>query len=573
MVATRLRPISFWRHFASSDSKHTLSERSQPSSSGYRPLSSSSGATMIEFVLVGAVFIFFCLAIMDFGRSLILQNIADTAAEQAAKQASVIEWLDTDCASVPDVPAGTRATCNANRQTAMRTVLQTARLLPSTTLFSPIANRGMQWFIGGDDTTPAVEIVLSANNTYRAWFRSGVATETMRRSTKLTQLDSPSTNPVLKRVLQSEPIEVNVRTVFKPVLGFLGQIPVLGRARAFREIRGVSSYPARVNCKGQEVPIGQPINNTNCPCLANPSNPLVIQQGNNCICVNPGMTPVTNPGGQVVTCICPPGQQVNGTSCQCIPIQCPPTQTQQGNCACGCPGSLTVQPNGNCGCPPNLEQNGNNCQCPAAAAQACTSTGGTVNGQCQCVCPGAPGPNGTCTCPNMNCGSHGSPTLQCGCNCTDGYTGQGNTCVCPTPRSVQANGKCECTNTCPPNANRDYWCNCTCPPPLQLINGSCQCPQINCNGGVPNSSCGCNCPSNIPCQGGSITGNCTCKCDYAEQTNVGGVCQCPSFPCNGGDPQPNCTCKCPENQILVNGNCQCPDGWFENPDGSCQIPE
>src|SRR5262245_11246626 len=73
----------------------------------------SRGVTMIEFALVIFIFLAFIIALFDFVRYLIVQSILRSAASRAVSQASVIDWLDANCATMPDP-----GTCSSNRTTA-----------------------------------------------------------------------------------------------------------------------------------------------------------------------------------------------------------------------------------------------------------------------------------------------------------------------------------------------------------------------------------------------------------------------------------------------------------------------
>ena len=312
--------------------------------------------------------------------------------------------------------------------------------------------------------------------------------------------------------------------------------------------------------------------------------------GTTCVATCPSnLVPSTAPGGNSSTrqvCKCQDGTYPNGngtcsSSCTgATPIKCSDgtCAATQASCSSYCPAPYVQNPSGT---PP--------CKCPEATPYNLnTSTGST------CVA----------TCPSGLIGDYPSNTSSATsmrfCLCPDkSYPNSNNQCStsqCPASTPVKcSDGTCATTQAACPS-------QCPASTPIKCPNGTCVTSSTACTstqscpapyvtnpaynssnpGGVPpckcpegkysyNNSCVTTCPASLvtgtPASGpvGAIP---SCLCSGTLQyPGANGQC---STTCTGGqifDPAIN-TCRCPNNQVLTNGNCQCPSGYIIDPNSS-----
>ena len=549
------------------------------------------GASLVEFALVAPIFFLAVFTIFAVGRVLAVRMVLNTAAERALSLASVEPNLDTDCLLVP---AALRTACGDRRKISVTRILNVARSLPLQTLVNEVPDQGSSYFISGNNITPAVELILAPrvgnNQGVRGYFATGNATNPSYSYSD--HINPPSGEPLVA-YLQRVPIEVRLRAEVDTFLPFFGRWTVEGSAVGYREPRFVSSFPPRLDCRGNPIPPGG-VGAATCPCSTNQNDPTLIAHPNGagCICVTvssgPSLVQVVSQG-LVVTCKCPnANQQYNPGLNKCV--ACPNNQVlQNGTCVCPtvpCQGG-TVNTSCVCSCPQGqLNQDGlccpagqvnlnGQCSCPPAQEQACITSGGTViTGTCGCSCP-APFAfvGGICRCPGN--------TLRVG-----------ESCECPASVAENCNG-----GTVVSGSNG---CSCECPFQQGLSNGLC-CPwsQTNvngicCNNGQTNVGGGCGCPDGVEgdCtgSGGNFnSGSCGCGCPAplvrdgtrcrctGNLVQDGAQCHCPDSVvnnCHGGTPtvggNGNCTCSCPAGQRFSNGHC-CPS-LQAYIDGQCRCP-
>lgn len=474
----------------------------------------AKGATMLEFVLVFPIVAVIVLCILDFSRYLVIRGLLNTAANRAVSRAAVVPNLDIDCVNLP--PNMTITQCRQARLDALRTVLDTAKQLPLQTLVARQSGEGSTRFVTGDQTAPAIEVVLKkpadvGGSDVRAFYPTGVVTAP---ATTFPDVAYPPGTP-LRSHFEQYPIEVVLRADMDSFIPYVRRWSVEGRKAGFREVPNQSSFPTRLDCVGNIVPPnGTPA--TNCPCTINPNDPTVIQGNNGCVCVRSGMTGQSNPDGELTHCECPSNRVFDPVQQRCV--RCPSNQTAT-NGACVC----TLQ-----------------------------CTGGSANSACTaCDCPtGTSSSNGVC-CPPGQFGQNGA------CACPNGQEVSGTSCVCPSG-TVESNGHC-----CP--SGLEWNGGGCCPPGEQLSNNLC-CPVeltnvggICCPWGQQNINGVCACPGSTVYN--SVTRRCECPGELQDQG--GGNCQCPT-----GQVQSGSTCSCPSGQVETNNRC-CPTGTEYSNGGCC----
>src|SRR5262249_38141660 len=137
----------------------------------------------------------------------------------------------------------------------------------------------------------------------------------------------PST-PSLRTYLQTNPMEVDVRAKLTSITGFFNWT-VTATKVGYREIPNQSSFPARFDCAGNLIVAGG-TPPASCPCVVDPNNPRMVQNGAQCDCL-PGLTPVRDGLGNVIDCVCNTGFTLGADQISCV---CPPGTVLVGGICC-----------------------------------------------------------------------------------------------------------------------------------------------------------------------------------------------------------------------------------------------
>ncbi len=419
------------------------------------------GATIWEFALVLPLLILFTLGLMDFSRYLTARAILNSSANRAVSLAAVVEDLDTDCRFLPD---GDQSACGSRRESAITSVLTTARQMPLRTMIGDKAANSSMYFVGGDDTVPAVELMLGASD-IRAYYKKGDTADPKY------SFDAELPNgPSLTAELRERPIEVTLRAEVRPYLWFLGPLQVSGFASGFRERRSAPSFPKRIDCVNDAVAAGEE-GTTVCPCKDYPDDGSKVESEEGVCSCREGLIYVEQPDGSF-TCECPgdnflmPDNSGRCTNCQFATAEeasCGENQIfDQNNCACiDCPNQEMAN------------EEGTSCSCPAnfITENECTGEKQIVDLlNCKCFnCPGATVANDqhtTCVC-------------QADCDPNAGEYLNASQCRCEScaPPKVVKNNNCVCDVECAENEVIDYVnCRCTpCPPRTTKVGNSCVC--------------------------------------------------------------------------------------------------
>ncbi len=538
------------------------------------------GATLLEFAIVIPLLLFTVLALFDFVRYLTIQGILNSAANRAVSLASVIEDLDTDCRRLP--PAQ-RVNCGTRRLDAIEKVLKVAQDLPLETMLGTDVSSDRAYLISeADPNRAAIEFIISEDKNLTAKLQYG----TDAPSARIINFDADEPNvQALSDILQNEPVEVRIRARVDTFFPFLGELNVEGHAAGFREPRFLTSFPARLDCRGRPVgPGGEtPVD---CPCSTDPDNPTLLDDGSgSCIC-DPGIFDTVEEDG-VIRCICKAGDTFDideGGNCFC-----PYTTAEELGCAAGqifdadacrcddCPGQ-------------NTSTDGIACSCPVSSAAEAGCGPEQIFDAEECDCVGCPfeqvanADGRACECPFAN-------ASEAGCTGTEVFDSENCKCnPCPYEQVADSTGEvCECppdflsNNECGPGDRVDVdqcrcrdcpgeqtgtpdgtSCECTltvadCNPDQRLDIGKCRC--RDCPGESEASgdgtSCVCELDPNTCFDNGEEfrASACECRPCPGAQVLLGSSCGCPDIVCAGGNINSSaCACECPGDEVLIGGS-------------------
>ena len=440
--------------------------------------------------------------LFDFCRILAVRGAVRSSLERALSLASVVDGLDAACYRFRSDPLE-EAKCRAKQDEALNSVLNLARDVSLNTLVGADETTHPVYFIEGDQSQAAIELVLRPDPTAdnvdsesRVYLATGNHTVAERYNFDPNGPFSDGSS--LQAVLQREPMQMRARVVVQTFVSsilsmFTGtnapmSFSVVETVAAFREPRQQTSLPQRIDCMG--VPLAQGEVSLECPRNGEP---------------------------------CPDPFQLNADTdlCECpyssaAEAGCPNTPFDPVECDClkdgeKCPDELPV-----------VSDEGVCTSCPDTAEQECLDQNGILKEPCRCQkCPDLhiPHPDGQpwCVCDveaaaAMGClhvvvGADGVERKKCSCSrdCPDtasieGPNGPLNACICVIDRQCVADGfqfdevKCECLNTpCPGDSVLNSKTgNCSCPADRRCIDGPTDWVNCGCrpcpNGDVPVSN-------------------------------------------------------------------------------------
>lgn len=434
-------------------------------------LRSSRGASVVEFVLVAPVLLFFIFALIEVARFLTLRGILNTAADQAAALAAsnskIGEWN-------PDPNALTQS---SEYLDGKREVLEK---------------------ITGDDSLPMT-----------TFFKSNPEADAYIVSAEVRPPEQTS-HESKEQTFENRPIIIEVDAVIKPLIPCVGLLlgftssnsycpssyPLTITATAFKEPTRALTMPVQTDCEGR--PFGHPDYYQNCPC---DNGKYWDATSRSCVCYtgdrdNDGVCDCESgyelsSDGRSCSCNtaalqCGTGLVADSTSCSCRCDSANGFSTASGQCACDTT-THEVNAAGACVCAQSCNPNqiqGSDCSCSCPddvymyAKMSCKAYGGSWDdSQCSCSCPSGmswerSGGYGYCRCADP------TQLLQ--------WDGTAYVCKCAPYDGIEqsADGSCRCTDT---NKTLEYGYYCRCNNLGQV------CP--NSAHSVDSSSCECACVS------------------------------------------------------------------------------
>jgi Flp pilus assembly protein TadG len=209
-----------------------------------------SGATLIEFALVAAIFLFFIIGMIDISRYYSAKGILTRSAQNAVSRAKTISGLEVDFE---------RETDTANRQrfiTAMNQVLTSANSLATGSLFkTPTTDDShtlalrptvLEYFNNaGNQTIQTSAIILRPGDSARIGkldSNGQFVDEEIIHHPEICSEDFPScTHPrqatdSIESLYRRAPIVAEMRANIDLMFPGFGSMPVVGRAAAYREV-------------------------------------------------------------------------------------------------------------------------------------------------------------------------------------------------------------------------------------------------------------------------------------------------------------------------------------------------
>lgn len=464
-------------------------------------LSSSKGATMVEFSLAFPLLCIFILMLFDFCRILAVRSSVRSSLERALSLATVKEGLDSACYRFTSGSLE-ETECLDKQDDALNEVLNLAKNFSLKTWVGLDASSHPVFFVDGDQNAAAVELVLRPDNTEDG---SDDESRVFLATGKDSTMGSFNFNPnapfsdgsSLQAVLQREPMQMRARVVVQTfvssILSYVTGKPsplsftVLETVAAYREPRQQTSLPQRIDCMG--VPLAQGEISIECPRDGEPCPlPFILDEDSD-LCQCP------NTSAEEAGCV---GSLFDPSRCDCLPTdaECPPSlplESDEGVCS----------------------------PCPETAKQDCNDSNGIFKEPCSCKkCPELyvphPANQEWCVCDveaaaakgclHIEVGTDGvsRPNCRCDRDCPTsgsfpGPNGDLDACFCEIDEDCVAQGfefdrqKCQCLNTlCPGDSV------------LNEVNGDCSCPaERRCFTGPTDwVNCGCQ-----PCPDGEVLVN------------------------------------------------------------------